>query len=176
MAGIKGSGGLAGYLTDMENQQKPDLWEETLPSQLQKLVSNDKGKTLNAWMMVHMVSDDKTLFNSTVSIHPLEDEISKHHIYPQERLKRQNVPAEKINAIANIAFTTSEINSAIGAKNLDEFIRHEQEWGRLPSVEKHLTAHCIPKDAGKLPYDGFLSQRAVLMAKRFKDAYLKLKE
>ena len=177
MKSFHDSGGLIGYLADMENEMKPDLWDETLPSKLEDSLSSDiRGKVLKAWTMVQVLSDDKALFDSSVSIETLDREKSEHHIYPQKELKDKKVSAGKMNAIANMAITTTEINSAIGAKPLHVYIFNEKAQGRLPRAEEHLTAHCIPKGTGKLTYEEFLSQRAKLMAKRFKDAYLALKD
>ena len=177
MKDFEASGGLTGYITALENELKPDLWDETLPSKLTDSLSSDiRGKVLKAWTMVHMLSDDKALFDSSMSITNLGKEKSEHHIYPQKELKDKKVSAGKMNAIANMAITTTEINSAIGAKLLHVYIFNEKAQGRLLKAEEHLTAHCIPERTGELTYEEFLSQRAKLMAKRFKDAYLALKD
>ena len=177
MKDFKASGGLTGYITALENEMKPDLWDETLPSKLEDSLSSDiRGKVLKAWTMVHVLSDDKALFDSSASIATLDREKSEHHIYPQKGLKDKKVSAGKMNAIANMAITTTEINSAIGAKFLHVYIFNEKAQGRLPRAEEHLTAHCIPERTGELEYEDFLAQRAKLMAKRFKDAYLALRD
>ena len=177
MKDFEASGGLTGYITALENELKPDLWDETLPSKLTDSLSSDiRGKVLKAWTMVHMLSDDKALFDSSMSITNLGKEKSEHHIYPQKELKDKKVSAGKMNAIANMAITTTEINSAIGAKLLHVYIFNEKAQGRLLKAEEHLTAHCIPERTGELEYEDFLAQRAKLMAKQFKDAYLALKD
>ena len=177
MKDFEASGGLTGYITALENELKSDLWDETLPSKLTDSLSSDiRGKVLKAWTMVHMLSDDKALFDSSMSIANLGKEKSEHHIYPQKELKDKKVSAGKMNAIANMAITTTEINSAIGAKLLHVYIFNEKAQGRLLKAEEHLTAHCIPERTGELEYEDFLAQRAKLMAKRFKDAYLALRD
>ena len=177
MKDFEASGGLTGYITALENEMKPDVWDETLPSKLADSLSSDiRGKVLKAWTMVQVLSGDKALFDSSASIATLGREKSEHHIYAQKGLKDKKVSAGKMNAIANMAITTTEINSAIGAKPLHVYIFNEKAQGRLPRTEEHLTAHCIPKGTGEMAYEEFLSKRAVLMAQRFRDAYLKLKE
>ena len=177
MKDFEASGGLTGYITALENEMKPDVWDETLPSKLADSLSSDiRGKVLKAWTMVQVLSGDKALFDSSASIATLGREKSEHHIYAQKGLKDKKVSAGKMNAIANMAITTTEINSAIGAKPLHVYIFNEKAQGRLPRAEEHLTAHCIPKGTGEMAYEEFLSKRAVLMAQRFRDAYLKLKE
>lgn len=173
---FKKGGGLEGYLKSIEDEIKPDLWNETLPVRLSdSLPKTARDKVLKAWTMVHVLSGDTALFDSSAFIANLKGDKSEHHIYPQKVLETQKVPKGKIDAIANMAITTAEINSAIGPKPLNLFMTIEKAEGRLRNAEQQLTAHCVPEGTGELEYEDFLSQRAKLMAKRFKDAYLALK-
>lgn len=176
MKDFEEGGGLKGYLKSLEDEMKPDLWDETLPHRLaNSLNKTARGQVLKAWTMVHVLSRDTALFDSSALIETLKRGKSEHHIYPQKGLKTQKVPQGKIDAIANIAITTTEINSAIGPKPLHLFMELEKAQGRLRNPNQDIVSHCIPEETGKLEYEDFLAQRAKLMAIRFKDAYLALK-
>lgn len=177
MQGFKECDGLEGYLKSFEAEARPDLWHESLPDRLSDNLENGvRTKVLKAWTMVHVLSGDTALFDATARIETLTREKSEHHIYPQKVLQSQKVAQGKIDAIANIAITTTEINSAIGPKPLNLFVQIEQSQGRLRNLAPHFTVHCIPEETGEMEYDDFLAERAKMMAKRFKDAYVALKE
>ena len=177
MDGFLQGGGLVGYLESLETELQLELWDRTLPD---KLVGNLAPKArkpiIKAWEMTQILSRQTALFDNSSLIETLHMNKlrSEHHIYPQNELKDM-VPQSKIDAVANIALTTTEINSAIRDKNLHVFILAEQAEGRLLDADEHLANHCIPKETGQLDYPDFLEKRAELMAKRFKKVYLSLK-
>lgn len=169
------SGGLKGYLKSLEDELKPESWDTELPIKLSGgMDKNKRGKVLNAWTMVHVLRGESPLFDASVPLGTLRRR-SEHHIYPLNGFTNE-FKQGKIDAIANMAITTTKINSAIGDKPLHRYIAEESEAGRLRNLNQHLTAHCIPEETGEMEYDDFLAERAKMMAKRFRDAYLALKE
>ena len=186
MRGFKNEGGLRSYLKSIEDELKPDLWHETLPSKLSdSLPKQIRTKVMRGWTMVHVLSKDTPLFDSSTLVETLGKEKSEHHIFAQNRLDGKVSPS-KIDAIANMAITSTEINSAMSDKPMHVYIANEEAHDRLPDKDEQLAAHCIPKQVSDGnrdadvslvdAYEDFLTERAKLMAVRFRDAYLALKE
>ena len=178
LPGFAQAGGLEGYLRTLEAGLPENFWTEGLPNELRKGVAKTTiPKVARAWEMVQILEGRKALFDDAVPVERLQSNRLKsvHHLYPQDLLKKEGVPERKINAIANRAITTGEVNSRIGNKTVDLFIEDAEEIGVLWNAQEHLDAHCIPNSAGILPYEEFLAERARLMAARIQKVYEDLK-
>ena len=177
LQGFAQAGSLVGYLQTLEADLPKNFWTEQLPEKLQKQAKGDTLKVARAWETVQILAETKALFDNTVSIAELHarGRILRHHLYPRNLLKKAGVPEPKINAIANHAITTREVNSRIGNRKLHRFIKDVEDKGTLENAQEHLEAHCIPSDAGTLPYEEFLAERAQLMAARIRKVYEDLK-
>ena len=172
------AGGLEGYLRTLEAGLPENFWTEGLPNELREGVAKTTiPKVERAWEMVQILEGRKALFDDAVPIERLQSNRlrSRHHLYPQDLLKKEGVPERKINAIANRAITTREVNSRIGNRKLHRFIEDAEEIGVLWNAQEHLDAHCIPSSASILPYEEFLAERARLMAARIQKVYENLK-
>ena len=178
LPGFAEAGGLEGYLRTLEGGLPENFWTERLPNELREGVSKTTiPKVERAWEMVQILEGRKALFDDAVLIERLQSNHlrSVHHLYPQNLLKKEGVPEHKINAIANRAITTREVNSRIGNRKLHRFIEDAEEIGVLWDAQEHLEAHCIPSSAGTMPYEEFLAERARLMASRIQEVYEDLK-
>ena len=178
LPGFAQAGGMEGYLRTLEAGLPENFWTEGLPSELREEVAKTTTpKVAIAWEMVQILQERKALFDDAVLIERLQSNRlrSVHHLYPQDLLKKEGVPERKINAIANRAITTKEVNSRIGNRKLHRFIEDAEEIGVLWSAQEHLEAHCIPNSAGTMPYEEFLAERARLMAARIQKVYEDLK-
>ena len=172
------AGGLEGYFRTLEADLPENFWTEGLPNELREGVAKTTiPKVARAWEMVQILEGRKALFDDAVPVERLWSNHmrSVHHLYPQDLLKKEGVPERKINAIANRAITTREVNSRIGNRKLHRFIEDAEEIGVLWSAQEHLEAHCIPSSAGTIPYEEFLAARARLMAARIQKVYEALK-
>ena len=172
------AGGMEGYFRTLEADLPENSWTEGLPNELRKGVAKTTIlKVERAWEMVQILEGRKALFDDAVPIERLQPNHlrSRHHLYPQDLLKKEGVPEAKINAIANRAITTREVNSRIGNKTVDLFIEDAEERGVLWNAQEHMEAHCIPSSAGTMPYEEFLAERARLMASRIQKVYEALK-
>lgn len=171
-------GGLEGYLKTLEDELNIESWEKTLPVKLKGALSKKAQKQIiTAWEFTQVLEGQTALFDGSMPIEKLREQKkvrSEHHIYPQNVL-RENVPQEQIDAVANIALTTSDVNSSIGDRPMHTFIYEEHTEGRLRNAAVHMETHCIPEESGELNYTDFLDARAKLMARRIKDVYFKLK-
>ena len=177
LQGFAQAGSLEGYLQTLEADFPENFWTEQLPEKLQKQDKGETRKVARAWEMVQILAETKALFDNTVSIAELHARglLSRHHLYPQDLLKKEGVPEPKIKAIANSAITTNKVNSRIGNRKLHRFIEDAEDKGTLENAPEHLDAHCIPSGAGTLPYEEFLAARAQLMAARIRKVYEDLK-
>ena len=178
LQGFAQAGSLEGYLQTLEADLPENFWTEQLPEKLQKQDKGDTRKVARAWDTVQILAETKALFDNTVSIAELHarGRILRHHLYPRNLLKKEGVPERKINAIANSAITTKEVNSRIGNRKLHRFIEDAEDKGTLENAPEHLDAHCIPSGAGTLSYEEFLAARAQLMAARIRKVYEELKQ
>lgn len=178
MNGFLQHGGLEGYLETLEAELNTESWEKTLPVKLKGALNKKAQKQIiTAWEFTQVLEGQTALFDGSMPIEKLREQKkvrSEHHIYPQNVL-REKVPQEQIDAVANIALTTSDVNSSIGDRPMHVYINEENREGRLRNAADHLKTHCIPDEAGILDYADFLEARATLMARRFKEVYLALK-
>ena len=176
--GFTDNGGLEGYLEGLETDLKPESWEQTLPAKLEGgLSTRDRTPIIKAWEFTQILNKHNALFDSNMLIENLDEQPklrSEHHIYPQVRLNGGH-PKNVVDAVANIAITTGDINSSIGDSYLDVYIEREQAENRLAHAASHLRDHCIPEGAGTMNYTEFLTKRAEMMARRFKETYFNLK-
>lgn len=171
------NGGLVGYMEEMEKTLPLAFWDEKLPEALAKPAKQSASKLQKAWEMTQILRKEAALFDDGVLIQELQGSKlrSVHHIYPRDYLKRKKYPATHMNAIANLALTTGEVNSRIGSKQLNRFIEERQELDELQNAAEHLVTHCIPETINKLTYEEFLDARAKAMASRIKKVYENLK-
>ncbi len=89
-------------------------------------------------------------------------QLELHHIFPQARLRKAGVSAERMNNLGNLAFLSKPTNQAIGDKLPAEYLTGY--WEKQP---KALVSQCVPSD-GELwaldQYEAFLKARQRLLA------------
>lgn len=166
---VLSAGSPEAYLRKLEDLLPEKLWSELLPEQLR--TGGNQSSAWHAWKAVQGICRDTALFADEMCIgqtgyRALMDE---HHIYPKKMLKASGVPTKQINAIANLALTTQQVNRSIGDKAPETYIAGYRRT--LHNADTHLQAHCIPHDVGQMSYEMFLKERSNLMARKIKKGY-----
>jgi hypothetical protein len=154
-----------------------DYWEITLPSQL--ATSASVSPTLFAYQAALIKLDAPVLF-SPMKLAELVDPavrgsmaaIQQHHLFPRGYLEDQGVTdLKQINQIANFAPVEWPANIKIGKQAPAIYV---------PALDATLTGdarsrayrlHALPSGWWDLPYETFLLQRRIAMAKVVREAW-----
>lgn len=154
-----------------------DYWAITLPSQL--ATSAARSPSLFAYQAALIRLDANALY-SPVKIAALVDPavrgtkvaFEQHHLFPRGYLEEKGITdLKQINQIANFAPVEWPDNIRIGKKPPSEYV---------PPLDHKLTAaqreqmygwHALPHLWWELPYDDFLVQRRVRMARVIRQAW-----
>ena len=135
--------------------------------------------------MASQIKDaDNTLFSNKVKV---SDAVSTmgdiHHIFPKAYLKKELQATNTLcNQVANYTYLEKRINIAVGEKSPGDYFSEARAacesdtnyFGDLATVwelRQNMDANCIPEDIfdmGAEDYDGFLTERRALMAKRIR--------
>ena len=177
------SRGLAAYADSViENELPASFWTGMLPQLMDTSSSNSP--YFLAYQAAQVKLGDKGFLSRDITARDLLMHRSdRHHVYPVNFLKGQNVLSRgRYNQIANYVLAQSEINIAIRDKPPEQYFREladqcnggEKKYGGITSrddLRANLRVHCVPESLlyGETPaYDDFLEERRKLMALRLK--------
>lgn len=166
----------------VNGQLTPDYWDVTLPAE-QLSWSGGYVPSMFAYYAALNLLGAKVLF-STLTVHQLLDPssgakksaIDRHHLFPKGYLKTLGITqTSRVNQVANFALLEWPDNIKIGAAPPDEYFPGYFEKYVAPSErEKARFWHALPDGWESMPYDEFLEQRRVLMAKVIRAGFAKL--
>lgn len=156
-----------------------DFWEVTLPNEL--ATSAARSPSLAAFNASLIVLDAPVLF-STTSVRDWWDpattsskSIERHHLFPKAFLAKSGSDNRHINQIANYAYVEWQDNVAIGDKAPSEYVSTVTAAFSDEEVSRMYRLNAIPTGWVQMPYDGFLQERRVLMARTIQKGYEQLK-
>lgn len=158
-----------------------DYWEITLPSQL--ATSAARSPTLFAYQASLIMLDAPALF-SPLKIAAMVDPVIKeakasleqHHLFPRAYLEAQGIVDLKlINQIANFAPVEWPDNIKIGKQPPAEYVPALDAQMTAAERERVYGLHALPHHWWELPYDQFLVERRLRMAKVVRRAWERLR-
>ena len=92
----------------------------------------------------------------------------RHHIFPVNFLKQQQIPTSQVHLLPNFVFIPGELNREISDKAPSEYMAEYQ--GENPNFEADVSTHLIPitKESAlwSNEYEKFLKQRAALLVEQ----------
>ncbi len=176
------------YINNTLREELPDsFWDVTLVQELDK--STSAIPEFKVFLAAQVKMKDKGFLSRDITV---EDLITikgdLHHIFPVDYLKKNGFPSpSRYNQVANLVYSQSEINIAIGNKSPVVYfnILKEQCQTKIPKIggitelemlRSNLEANCIPVEIltnHELLYDyeTFLRERRKLIAKKVKDYF-----
>jgi len=158
-----------------------DYWEITLPSQL--ATSASRSPTLFAYQAALIMLDAPALFSPLKiaamvdpAIKGTKSALEQHHLFPRGHLEEQGIhDLKQINQIANFAPVEWPKNIKIGKQAPSAYV---------PEIDARLTAsererlydlHALPHLWWEMPYEEFLVERRLRMAKVVRRAWEQLR-
>lgn len=154
-----------------------DYWDITLPSQL--ATSASVSPTLFAYQAALIKLDAPVLF-SPMKLAQLVDPavkgskaaIEQHHLFPRGYLNEQGITDLKlVNQIANFAPVEWPVNLKIGKQSPEAYVPALDAELKGEVRTKAYRLHALPQGWWELPYDAFLLQRRLLMARVVREAW-----
>ncbi len=158
-----------------------DYWEITLPSQL--ATSASRSPTLFAYQAALIMLDAPMLF-SPLKIAAMADPVIKgskaaleqHHLFPRGYLEEQGVSDFKqINQIANFAPVEWPKNIKIGKQAPSTYVPEIDAELSASDRERLYDLHALPHLWWEMPYEEFLVERRLRMAKVVRRAWEQLR-
>ena len=158
-----------------------DYWEITLPSQL--ATSASRSPTLFAYQASLIMLDAPALF-SPLKLAALMDpaikgskaSLEQHHLFPRAYLEEHGVAdLKQINQTANFAPVEWPENIKIGKQPPAEYVPALDAQMTASERERVYGLHALPHLWWELPYDQFLVERRLRMAKVVKRAWEQLR-
>ena len=174
------------YLDTVERAELSDaFWDVGLPQQMDTPVASSP--YFNVFLASQVWGNDKGFLSCEHTVRNLIEGLSDvHHVFPRNYLKKEGLPRNRYNQIANYVVMQSEINIAISDRSPATYFQalwQQCENGKLhyggitdaDQLRENLSAHCIPhemmNEATARDYDKFLQQRRFLMAIKIRDYY-----
>ncbi len=158
-----------------------DYWEITLPSQL--ATSASRSPTLFAYQASLILLDAPALF-SPMKIAAMVDPavkgskaaLEQHHLFPRGFLEDQGVrDLKQINQIANFAPVEWPENLKIGKQAPAEYVPQLDAELSATERERLYDLHALPNLWWEMPYEEFLVERRLRMAKVVRRAWEQLR-
>lgn len=158
-----------------------DYWEITLPTQL--ATSASPSPTLFAYQASLIMLDAPALF-SPLKVAAMVDpavkgskaSLEQHHLFPRKYLEDQGVTDLKlINQIANFAPVEWPDNIKIGKQAPAEYVPKLDAELSADVRERMYKYHALPHIWWELPYEVFLVERRIRMAKVVREDWEKLR-
>ena len=157
-----------------------DYWKVSLPNELDSAAA--RSPSLMAYLGALCLLDAKVLFSDlkvASLLDPTTDahraSLERHHLFPKDWLKRNGFPEiTQTNQIANYALIEWPDNSDISAQSPAQYWPNyrdrysEADWRTV----RHL--HALPEGWELLPYEEFLRQRRLLMAKVIEEGFRRI--
>ncbi|NVO14054.1 MAG: DUF262 domain-containing protein [Rhodoplanes sp.] len=157
-----------------------DYWAITLPSQL--ATSASRSPSLFAYQAALITLDAFALY-SPIKIAALADPnlngsksaMEQHHLFPREFLKQQGVTdVKQINQIANFALIEWPKNIDIGCDSPADYAPTLDKTFSAAQREQAYFWHALPHLWWEMPYEAFLVERRVRMARVIQTAWKQL--
>ena len=157
-----------------------DYWTITLPSQL--ATSASRSPSLFAYQASLIMLDAQVLY-SPLKIAALVDPAIKgtkaalelHHLFPRGYLEGKDIAnLKEINQIANFASVEWPCNIEIGKKSPADYAKPLDAALSAPQRDQLYFWHALPPLWWDLPYEQFLIERRVRMAKVINTAWKQL--
>lgn len=156
-----------------------DFWEVTLPNDL--ATSTARSPSLYAYEAALVLLDARVLFSETkVSdwLDPavkLPKSIERHHLFPKGHLATLGVTGRRdINQIANYAYVEWQDNETISAQAPSDYLPVMVQDITAADLDQMYRLHALPDGWEQMPYDKFLIERRILMARIIREAYEQL--
>ena len=173
------------YLDALEKAELSDaFWSDGLPQQMNTPVASSP--YFNVFLASQATANDKGFLSNKHSVSNLLQGTSHiHHVFPRNYLKKEGLPRNRYNQIANYVVMQSEINISIGDNSPADYfqaLRKQCENGKArygnitdaDQLNSNLAEHCIPEgmhEASVENYDRFLQERRSLMSTKIRDYY-----
>lgn len=158
-----------------------DFWEVTLPNDL--ATSTARSPSLSAYEAALVLLDARVLFSETKVSDWLDPaakppkSIERHHLFPKRHLAELGVTSRRdINQIANYAYVEWQDNETISAQAPSEYLPTMAQDFAANDLERMYRLHALPYGWEQMPYDKFLMERRVLMARIIREAYGQLSQ
>lgn len=180
--------GAAAYTDSVIAGQLSDgFWSTLLPQNLE--TSSPNSPNWLVYQAAQVKLHDRGFLSRDITVHDLIlNRSDVHHLFPRNYLKKKGLSRGRYNQIANYAIAQSEINIAISDRPPSVYFPEmlEQSRGGVrryggisdeAELRANLHSHCIPEEIfGVLAddYEGFLSERRLLMAARIKEYFATL--
>ena len=177
--------GFPAYFEHLEEAELGSaFWEIALPQKFNTPVTSSPFFRL--FLIAQAYANDKGFLSKAITVQAMiQLHGDRHHIYPQNYLKKQGYRQSQYNQIANYVLTQSEINIQIGDRAPDDYFSllyeqckgREQKFGAITDLDEmqaNLAMNCVPSYmlSGTIPsYEEFLSDRRQLMAQKIKRYY-----
>lgn len=154
--------------TIIESTLTNDFWKISLPNDL-LVTSNTISPVANAFFASLIYNGTKALFSERKvsdlydpSIKIKKSSLDKHHIFPKEYLKKNNIELTQINQIANLTYLEYIDNikiSDLEPKSYYNEIKSKYYSGKEYVLENSLKEHGIPSNFYEMEYSIFLTER-----------------
>lgn len=180
--------GLHRYLKRLEQEMLTDVfWNAQLPRALE--TSNARSAAFRCFLAAQARDHDRGFLSRDIRVADmLTHKGDIHHIYPKQHLKRQGLTRSQYNQVANLVYTQTEVNIAIGADAPSQYIarvveqcnggqRHYGGITNLEELRRNFSENAIPLallERPDLDYATFLEDRRRLMAQRLRSYYQSL--
>lgn len=155
-----------------------DFWDVTLPSEL--ATSAHRSPSLFAFEAALVVLDAPVLFSNTrvgnwlnPAVKP-PNSLERHHIFPKGLLAKSGVLRNQINQIANYAYIEWRDNRSISDQAPSEYVPAMIQPFADDAVKRMYRLNALAEGWEKMPYDDFLKERRVRMARVIRDGYRQL--
>jgi hypothetical protein len=165
----------------LTSELSDNFWSNLLPLELE--TSSMNSPYLFAYQAAQVKMGDKGFLSRDITtLDLLMNRSDVHHVFPRNHLKKQGVPRNRYNQIANFVLAQSEINIAIGEKAPEQYFGElaeqcaggKKRYGNIVSRDEMLAnfrMNCLPAAllVGDIPaYEDFLEQRRRLMAQKIR--------
>lgn len=174
--------GVQNYVDSVIAVELPStFWTGMLPQLMD--ISSSNSPYFFAYQAAQVKQGDKGFLSAHITVLDLLlNRSDKHHVYPQQYLKRLGMSRGQYNQIANFVISQTEINIAIADKSPAQYFEEIADqcrngkilYGNITNItemQANFRMHCLPESllAGDIPsYDRFLEIRRVLMAEKIR--------
>lgn len=170
-----------------EGELSEGFWSATLPQNLNTSVTSSP--LFNVFLATQIKERDKGFLSSDILVSDLIAHRGDiHHIFPKDYLKKNGLPRNQYNQIANYVYTQSEINIKLGNKPPKEYFEIVKQMIASNELKltgivdestltENLVSNCIPEGIQSMEiqdYEDFLISRRKLIALKIKSYYQNL--
>lgn len=182
LALLRGVGTPEAFLATLSNAKRVvltnDFWEVTLPTDL--ATSASRSPSLFAFEAALVLLDAPVLFSNTKLREWLDpavkqpNALERHHLFPKSQLAKHGFQDRQINQIANYAYVEWQDNRSISNHPPSEYVPVASNPFTDEQVKAMYQLNALPEGWEQMPYDEFLRERRMLMARIIRDGYEQL--